>query len=179
MSFGGWGALTKKMSAEKDQATKLEQVKEKFILKYGVAPDAFIRKAVVAAYKPTSQAEGFQGRSETGIWHTTKDVPSDSKSELVQAYHAAEAKGKECAKQGNLDGAIAYFDKTVELREEFENIRGTPNDQAHLKAVRLLSQRRASLYDLKIDIDMNNQGIAEAKTIVRNFYQMEGCQSPY
>jgi hypothetical protein len=175
--MSGWGRgaeVLKQLNAEKDLREKVAWVKAKFVEKYKVTPDAYIRQAIVAAYKTTSEASGFKGRSADGVRHTTNPSPTSSPSPLVVQYHQAEDNGKACARRGDPDGAIKYFDEAVELRESFAASSDTPADPGHVGAVRLLSQRRASLVDLRVALNDSDEGVAKAKLTVTNFYLIDG-----
>lgn len=158
---------------------KQASIEEKFKAENnGVDPVTYVANAERAAYAKTSEAQGFQGRSEDGIYHSTNSTPTTSPSMEVVAYHNAEDEGKECARNGNLDGAIAKFTEAANLRRKYEEKHGLTSDTGHATARKVLMMRRSSLTNLKIDLKDNDPDVVGAKRKVREFYHREGGQSP-
>lgn len=179
-----WGAgkkdLLGDMRAEKAARDKQEAAEKKFEAKHGVKPLEYISKAVKAVSFPsTSKASGYTGRSRDGAWHSDHITPSTSPSPDVVAYHELEDEGKRCAQRGDVVGAITHYDKAVVARQEFARKRGLAADGGHDDAIILLRQRRASLTNLKVNLQDTDPGVVAARQQVMDFYQTEGVVSPY
>lgn len=183
MAWGKGGNLVATIQGKEDAAkvltSRYEAAQTKFATAHGDKPDAYIRKAVVAAYRTTGKDQGYTGRSESGQRHSNNVSPSSSRDPLVVQYHDEEDEGKRCAQKGDVDGAITAFDNAAALRQDYERRRNLAPDQEHLTAIRVLTTRRASLSNLKINLQTNDAGVVAAKLLVRNFYQAEGLVSPY
>ena len=171
--FTGWGSLTKKMGEEATQRKKEEEVEKKFVLQYGCTPLAYINAARKNVYK--TNVSDPELRSEEGLYHTYNTKPSDSPSKLVQEYHEAEDMGKKLAQTGNLGGAMNYYDKAHELRAKYEE--GMTVTGGHGRANEMLRARRNSLHDL-IQLSESDPAVAEAKKVVRVFYESNGVPPP-
>ena len=172
------GAMLKAEAAETASKSARATAEAKFKETYKKTPTAYISDFIVAAYAKSSKASGYAGRSEAGKYHSDNITPTDSPSPDVQAYHAMEDRGKKHAQKGELAEAIACYDNAADMRIAYESKRSMATDAGHGAAVATLQKRRASLSNLKIDLQDNDPDVVAARLLVKNFFIKHGSTWP-
>lgn len=166
----------KELKEKKELSDKLKaEAKKAFIEKYRTDPCGYIRRAIVAAsdtaaFRNTGRDGGYIGRSPDGKRHTENGPAKDSPHPSVQRYHALEEQGKKCAKAGDIDGAIKYYDEAAAARLAYEKEYSKDPDKGHDDAVIILRQRSSSLTNLRVNLQDKDPGVVAARLLVNQFY---------